>query len=257
MEDQPVSSSTPRQVVTEDTIRRVDAALESTGGHRAHAGQLLGMEEKRVHNLINTHEILRAKWGKSPKNPPEPGLAAEMHREEAVMPFSKSEAEIAAAVEAEDDLWRVGYEKLNFTPAKKEFLGAVMNAHGNHWTAVTQMFQGGVSYTATELLFMFHKLEKEIQRTFETPDAFVRTAVTKTGDSYVVKDAHEFRLEMMDRALHIAEMFRKLHSDSERAQLLHAQIEKLKVQDAKSVKKRKQAAWNVMSQEKPVDAQTT
>lgn len=229
--------------VTEHVIRQADMALTKTQGHRPHAAQLLGWAETRIYNVIDSSPHLRAKWSRKDEQPVTPSVAADLHREPALKPFGSTNEELAAAAQAEDALWSKGYEKLNFTQEKKEFLGAVMSAHGNHWKAVSQMFQGGVSYTATELLYMFHKVEKQIQETFDHPEKYVRVAYTQSGISYEVKSAHEFRMEMMDRALSIADMFRKLNSDAEKAQLLQAQIEKLKVEDAKQVKKRKVGAW--------------
>ena len=246
-----------REPVTEDIIRQADLALTKTRGNRPHAAQLLGWTTRRMYNVVDSSPHLKLKWSRKDEQPEAPGLASDVHREKGLQPFATSKEDLAHAVEAEDALWQKGYEKLNFTPAKKEFLTTVMEAHGNHWKAVTQMFQGGVSYTATELLFMFHKIEKEIQDTFDHPEKYERKAFTQSGTAYVVKGAHEFRMEMMDRALSIAEMFRKLNADTERAQLLAAQVAKLRVEDAKQVKKRKSAAWEKMNQPPTVDGETS
>lgn len=237
----------PSQPVTEDLIQRIDAALDKTMGHRVHAATILGIDPKRLSNVVYNSPALRAKWGKHVKDVPEPGLVSEIHREATLSPFTPEEIAIANAQAKQTALWSKGMDQLGFTQDKKDFLEAVQNQHGQHWKQMAQMFQGGVSYTATELLYQFKKLNETIADTYENPEDYDRHMENQWG-SYVTKTAHEVRMELTDRALSIAEMFRKLESDSERSTLIAAQVERLKVEGAQDVKKRKQAKWK----QKPV-----
>lgn len=234
-------SHRPSAPITEDQILRIDAALTKTMGHRAHAAEILGIEPKRLNNVIGSNEGLRAKWGKHVVEVPTSTDVSEMHRPAPVTP-PDPDAALVEAHAKESAVWAKGMEKLGFTEEKRDFLQAVQSHHGNHWKQMSQMFQGGVSYTATELLFQFNKINATIQETYDHPEKFNRTMENQWG-SYFTKTAHEVRMELTDRALAIAEMFRKLNSDSERATLIAAQVEQLKVEQAQDVKKRKKAKW--------------
>lgn len=243
-DDKPASR--PYRTITDDLIMRIDAALEKTQGHRPHAAILLGLPLTRMHDVVNTVAVLRAKWGKSKKEVPETIAASDMHRDPAIPPFSREEVALVEAHAKESALWEKGMDNLNFTEEKRSFLAAVQANHGNHWRQMAQMFQGGVSYTATELLFQFNKLNAVIEDTYANPEKYERRMENQWG-TYVTKTAHEVRMELTDRALAIADMFRKLNSDSERATLIAAQVEKLKVEQAQEVKARKQAKWSPKS----------
>lgn len=236
------TSHAPSQPVTEDLVQRVDAALEKTQGHRPHAAVILEMELKRLHNIVQNNPALHAKWGKHAREVPEPGITSEIHREATLPPIAPEDLALADAHQKQQALWDRGMDKLGFTAEKKEFLETIQSTHGQHWKQMASMFQGGVAYTATELLFQFNKINETIADTYENPDRYDRRMENQWG-SYVTKTAHEVRMELTDRALSIAEMFRKLNSDSEHAILIAAQVEKLKVEGAQDVKKRKKAKW--------------
>jgi hypothetical protein len=233
----------PREPVTDDLILRVDAALDKTQGHRGHAAILLGIETKRLNNIIGWTPPLRAKWGKHDREIPDSSDASEIHRDASIPPFTPEELALVEAQTAENKVWERGMQRLNFTPEKHEFLAAVMENHGTHWKHMAQMFQGGVSYTATELLFQFNKINSTIADTYDHPEKYDRKMENQWG-VYVTKTAHEVRMELTDRALSIAEMFRKLNADSERALLITAQVEKLKVEHAEDVKRKKKSGWS-------------
>jgi len=232
----------PYVPITNDLILRVDAALEKTQGHRNHAAILLGIEYRRFCNVVYTTPALRSKWGTHTKEVPSPSPATEMHRDPSIPPFNSEELALVESYTAESEVWERGLDKLKFTQEKRDFLEAVQANHGVHWKQMSQMFQGGVSYTATELLFQFSKINETIQETYDNPAKFDRKMENQWG-SYVTKTAHEVRMELIDRALSISDMFRKLNSDSERATLIAAQVEKMKQDDATEVKARKTASW--------------
>lgn len=232
----------PHEPITEDTILRVDAALDKTQGHRGHAAEILGIEIKRFHNIVYLTPSLYAKWGKHEREVPAPTTASEIHREATLPPFSPEEVAVAEAMSRQEAIWAEGWEKMKFSEEKRSFLVNIQTTYGVHWKHMAQMFQGGVGYTATELLYQFNKIMALIQETYDNPAKFDRKMSNQWGD-YVTKTAHEVRIELIDRALNIAEMFRKLNSDSEHAALISAQIEKLRVEGDKDVKKRKKARW--------------
>lgn len=240
---EPLVQRRPQTAVTEDLIMRMDAALEKTQGHKRHAAHILGIDIGRFQHIVQSNPRLRAKWLAREQPVPETTPAGEFHRDESILPFSEDDVALVEAYSAECDVWEKGMDRLRFTQEKRDFLEAVQVTHGQHWRRMAQMFQGGVSYTATELLFQFNKINETIEDTYADPKKYERTAENQWG-TYVTKTAHEVRMELIDRALHIAEMFRKLNSDSERAVLIAAQVEKLKVEQAQDVKKRKKAAWS-------------
>ena len=250
--DEPVSHR-PHQPITEDLILRVDAALDATQGHRAHAARLLGLEPRRFDNIVYTTPALKAKWGKHAREVPQPTLASEIHRPPGITPFSPEELAIAEAYEKESAAFDRGFDLLRFSPEKRDFIAAVQLHHGGHWKHMAQMFQGGVSYTATELLYQFNKLTETIEDTYAHPERYERRMENQWGP-YVTKTAHEVRMELTDRALSIAEMFRKLNSDRERAQPIEAPVEKLRQVGSgdASAPKRKQAGFGHKNL-KPVD----
>jgi hypothetical protein len=239
--------------ITDDLILRIDAALEKTMGHRGHAAMLLGLETKRFSNVVYNTPALKAKWGSHVPEVPEVGPASEMHRDPAIPPFTPEETALVEAYSAECDVWSKGLTRLNFTAEKKAFLEAVQASHGSHWKQMSQMFQGGVSYTATELLFQFNKINSTIEDTYANPANYERRMENQWG-TYVTKTAHEVRCELIDRALHIAEMFRKLNADSERATLISAQVEKLKFEELQDVKKRAKPGFGRAKPAVPVPA---
>lgn len=223
-----------------DFYAQVDTAMEATQGNRLHVAIMLGVEAQKIHDAIRNDPGLRAKWGKEAL--PEVPTGAEGNLDPGIGLPANAEA-IAEKLSRQDALVKKGLEKLSFSDEKKSFILALQTSYGKHWADLGQMFQGGIVYTTTELLCRFNALVREIEKIDANPDAYVREMHGK-GGSMVVKDAHEFRLEMLDRMMSLAELLRKLNSDRERAALIAAQIQKLKEKEVESQKPtRKRARW--------------
>jgi hypothetical protein len=217
---------------TEDEIVRIDQALTATHGNRAQAAVVLGVDVGRVYHAVERIDAIRAKWSPNFTVPEE--KVGEIDR----IVTDPMDEKLATAFNKQDKLLSKGVEATDLAGDRKEFLLSIQQNYGKHWKSLTDLFRGGIVYTSSELLFQFNNLTKVLADLDANPSKFDR--INEKG--VITKSSHEYRLEYIDRALHIAEMFRKLNSDRENAELVAAKVEKMKVEKAKKVT-RKVAAW--------------
>ena len=88
----------PHRPATPEELAAVDAALEKTKGNRAHAAMALGMEPRRIYNLVQNNPHLKAKWSAVLPTPPEPGPDTDLHRPPPLEPFSPTEVKVVDAI---------------------------------------------------------------------------------------------------------------------------------------------------------------
>lgn len=217
-----------RQPVTGDDIARLDAALETTQGNRAHAAQMLGWAKSRIENIINDREPMRVKWGHRRGPVPTNELSDEIDRPETTLPqFSREEKKAALAIAKQDALLEGTWEKTGFSKEQREFLSTLQTSYALNLRSTVDLTYGGMVHTSTRLLMVFEDLVKKIKHIDDHPEEYERTHRSEFGEN-TVKSAHEFRCELYDRLIHISGEMRKVHTDVTKAQYVRAQLEALR-----------------------------
>jgi len=235
---------------TPEEIQRIDAALEAVKGHRGHAAIALGVEPKRLYDLVSKNEYLRAKWvtNESTQTPVQPGLASEIHREAALEPFSKGDEETAIAVTQEDALLHQGWAKLpGFGKKERKFLAQLQATYAGNLKGTMDLAYGGAAHANSRLLLMLEVLVEQIADIDAHPDKYTREYMTEYG-TRVSKTAIEYRLEHYDRFIKISEALRKLGDSMSKANELRLRMERFKKETENE--KKKQAGWSPKMAEK-------
>lgn len=244
--DQPQATArgsyAPRQPVTDEDRLRLDAALEQTKGHRGQAAELLGLPETRVNNVVQHTPWLRAKWGRSIVPKPVEGTNSELNREPPLAPMSDEDFKAVEAIRKQDALLQKGWKALGFTPEQKQFLHNLQVNYSTNLKGTIDLTYGGMVHAYTRLLFVFEDVLKRIQEVDDNPEAFDRVQATKSGEN-IVKTAHEHRCELYDRLVAISAEIRKVNSDATKANWVRAQLERLKTDEGKNAKRKKEG-WS-------------
>lgn len=223
-EDRKFMEATPEEVA------RIDAALEAVKGHRGLAAKAIGMEPKRVYNLVTTNPYLRAKWCTKVPVVPEPGLASEMHRDAPLSPFSKGDEEVAIAVTKEDAKLHRGWNKLpGFGTKERKFLAQLQNTYAGNFKGTMDLAYGGAAHANARLLLALENLTEKLHHIDEHPEEYTRDYMTEHG-TRETKSAEEYRLEYYDRFIKIAEALRKSGDSMAKANELRLRVEKMRAQ---------------------------
>lgn len=180
-----------REPATLDELRRIDHALTETGGNRAMAARALGIDEKRVHNLVATNPILRTKWNPRAAEMVPAAETQMLHREPPVT------AQLDKLIEQQNKLARRN-EVLGFTDEQKELLNAVEEEYGSHIKGMMDLMAGGLYHTFKKTLLIYPQLEKRLRHIDENQDEYLRVATSKDGER-ITKTHHEHYLEVVDR----------------------------------------------------------
>lgn len=243
-----MESPAPRQFVTRELIQRLDAALETTGGNRNHAAQLLQMDNSRVNYIIGSDPHLRYKWGKKEMTPPEPSPAADVHREPGVEVFN-------AALEKQDALLQQGWKRLGFNSNERKFLEQLQLSYAGNIKGTLDLAYGGLAHANTRLLLALEEVCEKIADIIKNPQNYERSYTTQFGER-VSKTADEYRLEYETLRVKIADQLRKMGDSATKANLLRLKAEQLKL-EKEGVVKKKEAGWLPTTSDKTVDAEVT
>jgi hypothetical protein len=238
--------------VTEDDIRRVNAALEKTKGHREHAAIMIGMPLDRLNNIVIHKPELREKWGHHKRDLPE-GAVGEIDRQPPeVKPFSREQLDAAAAIERQDGILQAGWGKLGINEKQRDFLIQLQATYATNLKGTLDLTYGGMVHAYTKLLFVFEDIIQKISDIDENPDKYRRTF--SAGDNTnETKGPHEYRCELYDRLISIAGELRKTNEGATKANWVRAQLKRL--ESGQGDGKRKKAGWSAQPVQKVDDKQ--
>ncbi len=226
----------------EEFYRRLDAALERTGGNRSHAIIVLGLDKEmtqeaatyKVRDAIRRTPWLAAKWTKEEKKPLEPSESVDIDRPPMVMAPDK--LKLAEAIAKQDALMKGGLEKLGFNSDELAFVQAVQTQYVGNLQQTLDLTYGAAIHSTVEMTLMLKKLKSHLADIDENPEAYVQTAFTKTGDQYIVKDAHAYRMEVVDRMVKVANLLRQMNTGVNEATKTRLVADKLRREMAQGEK---------------------
>lgn len=215
-----------QQPITEDELGRIDAALTRTNGHRAAAARLLNIKPERVYTVLKHNPTLRLKWGTDKPEMPDPDTG-EIDRKPSLV--SPADEAVAVATAKQDALLSKGLRGTKlFKSEEVDFLSSIEATYGTNIVGTLQLAQAGMAHSLVKLLMLQRRLESLIDVIDANPDDFVREVHVPGGAVNIGKDAHEFRLELVDRLITVSAEIRKMSESGNKAALTRAQVEKIK-----------------------------
>lgn len=238
----------PSAAATPEEIARIDAALEQTHGNRAHAAAALGMEPKRVYNLVQGNPHLRAKWVTRPADPPAPGPDTDLHRPPPLEPFSATEQKIVVAITREDAALQKGWTRLGFNRDERKFLAGLQASYAGNLKSTMDLAYGGAAHANTRLLLALEQVTEKLQDIQKNPDAYRRSFMTEHGERES-KGPDEYLKEFYDLFVRISAELRKMGDSVTKANELRLKMERLRM--AQQSKTRSEAGWETA---KPAEA---
>lgn len=213
--------------VTDEDKAQLTAALERTNGNRRHAALMLQWDEKRVHNMIQHHADLNARWSTRPAQV-ELSRASDLDRPPTeIAQFSPDAIKAAEALANQDAIMMKSWEKAGFDEKQRNFLHTLQSSYAIPLKNTLDLTYGGAVHIATRLLLQIESLCARLKDVEDNPDKYERVHVTEFGEN-VVKNNHEFYLELYDRLIATCGEFRKVNTDVTKAAYVRAQLEQLK-----------------------------
>jgi hypothetical protein len=222
---------------TPEEIQRIDAALEAVKGHRGHAAIALGVEPKRLYDLVSKNEYLRAKWvtNESTQTPVQPGLASEIHREAPLAPFGIDHAAVAGLDAQDAMLEKKGPKLAGFARKEQKFIGELMTSYSGSIRTAMDLTHSGAVYATGRLALLLKNLTEKLEHIEENPDEYELVAYTKTGDRYVTKSAHEYYRETADLIAKISGELRKMNATVHQTNEMRLRAKKLEMSNNQKV----------------------
>lgn len=243
----PLTTRAAQQNITEPEIFRIQAALEKTGGHKANAAKMLGIEPQRLYNVVKNTPSLASQWMNRGdcKVPTEGDLVNRLspEGEPALSPIAASSYRVVKALEKQDELLTKGWEKLGYNEKEVDFLANLQKEYAANTRKTTDLTYAGAAHTATRLMLEFQKVLDSIRDIDEHPENYHRTAFSKDGGEYEVKGPHEFRLELYNVLIKIADTLRKTNGDLTEANKVRLAIMKMERELAQKDGPKTVAGW--------------
>lgn len=238
----------PHRPATPEELAAVDAALEKTKGNRAHAAMALGMEPRRIYNLVQNNPHLKAKWSAVLPTPPEPGPDTDLHRPPPLEPFSPTEVKVVDAITKEDALLQKGWKRLGFNPDERKFLAGLQASYAGNLKSTMDLAYGGAAHANTRLLLALEDLKEKLEDIKAHPDNYRRSFMTDHGERES-KGPDEYYKEFYDLFVKVSAELRKMGDSVTKANELRLKMEKLRMQQ--SSKARSEAGWETAKQAEP------
>lgn len=212
--------------ITDDEVSRIDAALVHAKGSRAAAARLLGIKADRVYVVLKHNPAMRLKWGLDKPEVPDVELGEIDRKPSLVSPRDEA---VSAAIAKQDNMLSAGVRGTGlFKDEEVDFLSTLETTYGQNIVGTLQLAQAGMAHSLVKLLMLQRSLEARIAEVDSDPDKFYREMSMPGGVTNVVKEAHEFRLELTDRLLSVTAEIRKMAESGNKAALTRAQVEKIK-----------------------------
>lgn len=238
----------PYKPATPEEIAAVDAALEQTKGNRVHAAMALGMEAKRVYNLVQGNAHLSAKWGAKAPQPPQPGPDTDLHRPPPLEPFTPSEMKVVDAITKEDALLQKGWKRLGFSSEERKFLAGLQASYAGNLKSTMDLAYGGAAHANTRLLLALEDLREKLEDIKANPDNYRRTYTTEHGERES-KGPDEYYKEFYELFVKVSAELRKMGDSVTKANELRLKMEKLRMQQ--TAKTRSEAGWETAKPAEP------
>jgi hypothetical protein len=241
MADEP--HKTPQKITPED-IAMIDEALILTKGNRALAAKMLGLDSKRVQNIVRNVPGLAAKWMDRPV--PDGGLASDIHRP---MPIAVKIPDVLPAEEAvvdaltqQDELLQKGWRRLGFTAKERNFLSGLQASYTGNLSGLQALTTGGLSHSASRMILILEQIYEKMKEVEAEPEKFEITYSTEFGVR-IQRTADQVFMDLVDRAVKVSETIRKMGDSVEKAVEIRLKVEKLQRERTEKVVK-KAAGWS-------------
>lgn len=232
----------PYKPISPEEVAAIDAALEKTNGNRVHAAMALGMDETRVYNCVRNNPHLRAKWLKKEPEPVEPGMAADMHREKPVSPFTPAEVKTVDALNAEDAALQKGWKRLGVSASDRKFLAGLQASYAGNFKSTMDLAYGGAAHANTRLLLALEDVARKLEHIREHPEEYHRTYMTEHGVRES-KGPDEYYKEFYQIFIEISGELRKMSDSVTKANELRLKVERMRL--AQQTKTRSEAGWDI------------
>jgi hypothetical protein len=157
-----ITNSIGVKVFTED----IDAALTRHNGNRRKAAEELHLDKSRVAFAISQKTELREKWSHAPKVPTALttiSRTSTLPVSQNPMPVVKSEAELAAQMQREDQNLRDAFIKLGGTEDEAGLSFSFRSFHGRHIQNTLGLTTTGSAVNYHKMLRVLRKLEARIE----------------------------------------------------------------------------------------------
>lgn len=236
------------QSYSEEELRRIDEALTRTQGNRQHALIILGMDRDgavgagRLKDMIRNTPWLRAKWSKMETPPPNVAHPVDIDRPAPLIAPTR-EATVKA-ITRQDKLMGEQLDKL-FRPEEADLIKAIQTQYTGHMQATLDLTYGGAVHSTAKMLVLQKQLQDRLDEIDADPSRFERTAFTKEGTPYIMKDAHDYRMEVADRLIKVSDLIRKQNTSINEATKTRLMADKLRREMAQADKGPKSVAgWS-------------
>lgn len=227
---------------TPEEIARVDAALTKTQGNRKHAAIALGLDPKKVYDMVCDNGPLAAKWGKKHPDAVEPGPDTDIHREPGLRPMEVDEQKVVEALNKEDALLGKGLTRLGFNTKEKRFLQQLSQTYRSSFSSVLDLAHGGAAQANVRLLLVLENLTEKLADIEANPSKYELRAFTKDGTSYVAKSANDYSKEFHALVVAVASELRRAGETALKANALRMKFEQMRQQNNGP---KKVAGWTV------------
>ena len=226
---------------TPEEIARVDAALTKTQGNRKHAAIALGLDPKKVYDMVCDNGPLAAKWGKKHPDAVEPGPDTDIHREPGLRPM---EEKVAVAITKQDAELHKGWQRLGFDNKERKFLAQLQGTYARSYSATLDLAYGGCAHANTRLLLVLENLTEKVADIEAHPEKYQLKAYTKDGSPYVCKSSTDYLREFHGLIVQVSAELRKMGDSAMAANVLRLKIERMRREQAKPDEAKKVAGWD-------------